>query len=233
MAAEPRGDLRCGRAGSGADVLLGWQAVGLEQHDGAVTLTVERTALDSGGRPRLTGERRAVAGAVRGRRRRRRQLRARRPRDRAGGPRRRPALARRRHAHAAADRVHAQHRPDLRPGASPHADAARRLAPALRVDAAAARVDRGDGATARRPGRCSQSSASHPRRTRSRARSSTRSRRGSPSAGAHGNVLLTGDAAHTMPPFAGQGLLSSLRDSSNLAWKLDLVLCGGAHLPRC
>jgi 2-polyprenyl-6-methoxyphenol hydroxylase-like FAD-dependent oxidoreductase len=43
-----------------------------------------------------------------------------------------------------------------------------------------------------------------------------------------GNVLLSGDAAHTMPPFAGQGLLSSLRDSSNLAWKLDLVLRGGA-----
>ena len=37
-------------------------------------------------------------------------------------------------------------------------------------------------------------------------------------------VLITGDAAHTMPPYAGQGLLSSLRDSNNLAWKLGLIL---------
>jgi 2-polyprenyl-6-methoxyphenol hydroxylase-like FAD-dependent oxidoreductase len=43
-----------------------------------------------------------------------------------------------------------------------------------------------------------------------------------------GRVFLTGDAAHTMPPFAGQGLLSSMRDSNNLAWKLDLVLRGVA-----
>ncbi len=42
-----------------------------------------------------------------------------------------------------------------------------------------------------------------------------------------GRVFISGDAAHTMPPYAGQGMLSSVRDSANLAWKLDLVL-GGA-----
>jgi 3-(3-hydroxy-phenyl)propionate hydroxylase len=43
-----------------------------------------------------------------------------------------------------------------------------------------------------------------------------------------GRALLAGDAAHLMPVWQGQGFNTGIRDASNLAWKLAMVVKGQA-----
>jgi len=44
----------------------------------------------------------------------------------------------------------------------------------------------------------------------------------------HGRVIFAGDSAHQVSPFGARGANSGLQDADNLAWKLALVVAGGA-----
>lgn len=211
--------------GSGVDVNLGWQAVGLEQDADGVTLTVERTVLDERQRPVPTGERRTVRAAY--------VVGA----DGAGSFVR-DALGIEREDLGNDERwldidMRTLREVAFSPNIGQICDPARpRMLMPLgathrrfewmvlphETDAEMERPETGwalleeFGVTPETHEIARQIVYTFQSRIAERWRA--------------GRVLLSGDAAHTMPPYAGQGLLSSLRDSSNLAWKLGLVLRG-------
>lgn len=45
-----------------------------------------------------------------------------------------------------------------------------------------------------------------------------------------GRVIITGDAAHVIPPYLGMGLSEGIKDVYNVAWKLRAILQQGAKL---
>jgi 2-polyprenyl-6-methoxyphenol hydroxylase-like FAD-dependent oxidoreductase len=212
---------------AGAGVFLGWQAVDLVQRRDGVTLTVERTALDARGRPARTGEARVVeARYVVGA-------------DGAGSFVR-EALGIAREDLGADQRwldvdMRTLRPTEFNPNIGQICDPARprmlmplgashrRFEWMLLPHESIAEMERPEAAWALlEEFRVTPETHEIARQIvyTFQARIAQSWRRG--------NVLLSGDAAHTMPPFAGQGLLSSLRDSSNLAWKLDLILRGRA-----